>query len=129
MAKDEKIKKSKKVKEQKNSFLKDSKSELKKVIWPTPKSLANDTATVVGIVLFVAIIVVILDFIFVNINEKVILKAEENVKNNRNSIVTEIDNTNSVNTENQNSEENTENQDNGSDENTEQSENTENSAE
>ena len=86
MAKDEKNKKGKKVKEQKNSFFKDSRAELKKVVWPTPKSLANDTATVIGIVLIVAIIVAILDFIFLNISENVILKSEEKIKNDRDSL-------------------------------------------
>lgn len=91
MAKDEKNKKSKNMKEQKSSFFKDSKAELKKVIWPTPKSLVNDTAIVVGIVLIVAIIVVILDFLFLYVNENVILEAEKKVRNNnQNSITTDI---------------------------------------
>ena len=93
MAKDEKNKKNKNLKEQKSSFFRDSKAELKRVSWPTPKALINDTATVIGIVLVVAIIVVILDFIFININENVIVKAELNVKNRNNQTVTEtIDN-------------------------------------
>ena len=71
MAKDEKNKKNK---NPKKSFLKESKAELKKVSWPTPKSLANDTATVIGIVLVVAIIVFILDFIFLAFNENVLIK-------------------------------------------------------
>ena len=62
MAKDEKNKKNK---NPKKSFLKESKAELKKVSWPTPKSLANDTATVIGIVLVVAIIVFILSLIHI----------------------------------------------------------------
>ena len=100
MAKDEKLKKSKNIKESKNGFLKDSKSELKKVIWPTPKSLVNDTATVIGIVLIVAILVVILDVIFFNFNENVIIKAEEKVKGNNTSVVTEL-NQNAENTSNE----------------------------
>ncbi len=100
MAKDEKNKKNKNVKEPKKGFFKESKAELKKVTWPTPKNLANDTATVIGIVLVVAIIVVILDFIFLNINENVIIKAEERVKNSHNntSVVTDVvtDNTTNV---------------------------------
>lgn len=126
MAKDEKSKKSKKVKEQKNSFFKDSKAELKKVVWPTPKSLVNDTATVVGIVLIVAIIVVILDFLFLNINENVILKAEEKVRNNnQNSVTTDINTIidqieSQDNNQQQNNDENQEN--------TENSENTENNS-
>lgn len=81
MAKDEKLKNKKNVKEQKGSFFKDSKSELKRVSWPTPKALINDTTTVIGIVLVVAIIVIILDFIFLKFNENVLYKAEQNVRN------------------------------------------------
>ena len=76
MAKDEKNKKNK---NPKKSFLKESKAELKKVSWPTPKSLANDTATVIGIVLVVAIIVFILDFIFLAFNENVLIKGNNTV--------------------------------------------------
>jgi preprotein translocase subunit SecE len=81
MAKDEKNKNKKNVKEQKSSFIKESRAELKKVSWPTPKELANDTATVIGIVLVVAIIVVILDFLFLRFNEDVLYKAEQNIRN------------------------------------------------
>lgn len=81
MAKDEKSKNKKNVKEQKSSFFKESKSELKRVSWPTPKALVNDTTTVIGIVLFVAIIVIILDFIFIKFNENVVYKAEKDVRN------------------------------------------------
>lgn len=96
MAKDEKNKKNK---NPKKSFLKESKAELKKVSWPTPKSLANDTATVIGIVLVVAIIVFILDFIFLAFNENVLIKAEEKIKGN-NTVIEQ--------TVNQSSDENTE---------------------
>ncbi|OPZ89643.1 MAG: preprotein translocase subunit SecE [Firmicutes bacterium ADurb.Bin419] len=92
MAKDEK---NKKVKEKKikKSFLKESKAELKKVNWPTSKQLANDTATVIGIVLAVAIIVFILDFIFLELNRNVIIKGEEKIKNvNTTSIMQNIEN-------------------------------------
>ncbi len=79
MAKDEKRKKN--IKDQRSSFFKESKAELKRVTWPTPKALVNDTATVIGIVLVVAIIVVILDFLFLKFNENVLYKAEQNVRN------------------------------------------------
>ena len=119
MAKDEKKKKSKNVKESKSNFVKESRAELKKVIWPTPKSLVNDTATVIGIVLIVAVIVVILDFIFLNVSENVIIKAEEKVKNT-NSVVTEL-NTDDA----ENNQENAENGE-ASQENIENTESTEN---
>ena len=48
----------------KKHFFKDFKAELKKVIWPTPKQLANNTTAVVAIVLLTAIIVFALDVVF-----------------------------------------------------------------
>ena len=45
-------------------FFKDFKAELKKVIWPTPKQLVNNTVAVVTIVLTTAIIVFVLDVVF-----------------------------------------------------------------
>ena len=37
----------------KKHFLKDFKAELKKVIWPTPKQLVNNTSAVLAIVLII----------------------------------------------------------------------------
>lgn len=48
----------------KKHFLKDLKVELKKVIWPTPKQLVNNTVAVVTIVLLTAAIVFVLDVVF-----------------------------------------------------------------
>ena len=48
----------------KKHFFKDFKAELKKVIWPTPKQLVNNTIAVVTIVLITAAIVFMLDVIF-----------------------------------------------------------------
>ena len=48
----------------KKHFFKDFKAELKKVIWPTPKQLVNNTVAVVTIVLITAVIVFLLDGIF-----------------------------------------------------------------
>ena len=53
----------------KKSFAKDFKAELKKVTWPTPKQLVNNTTAVVVIVLITAIIVFALDLIFENLNK------------------------------------------------------------
>ena len=53
----------------KKHFFKDFKAELKKVIWPTPKQLVNNTAAVISIVLIVCIIVFVLDFVFEKANE------------------------------------------------------------
>ena len=61
---------SKEVKSKKESkhFFKDFKAELKKVIWPTPKQLVNNTVAVVTIVLITGIIVFALDFVFESVN-------------------------------------------------------------
>ena len=48
----------------KKHFLKDFKAELKKVIWPTPKQLVNNTIAVVTIVLITSVIVFALDGLF-----------------------------------------------------------------
>ena len=48
----------------KKHFFKDFKAELKKVIWPTPKQLVNNTIAVVTIVLITAVIVFALDAVF-----------------------------------------------------------------
>ena len=48
----------------KKHFFKDFKAELKKVIWPTPKQLVNNTVAVVVIVLITAAIVFVLDAVF-----------------------------------------------------------------
>lgn len=48
----------------KKHFFKDFKAELKKVIWPTPKQLINNTMAVVVIVVIVGVIVFALDALF-----------------------------------------------------------------
>ena len=73
-------------KKEKKHFFKDFKAELKKVIWPTPKQLINNTVAVITIVLITAVIVFVLDFIFEGINTSVINKIKESV--NSNEIVT-----------------------------------------
>lgn len=78
MAKD--TKSNKDVKNKKH-FFKDFKAELKKVIWPTPKQLANKTLAVVVIVLITAAIVFVLDVFFDLLNEKGINKLKSNIKN------------------------------------------------
>ena len=79
--------KEKKNKKEKKSFFKDFKAELKKVIWPTPKQLVNNTVAVITIVLITAIIVFVLDFTFEKLNTygvnnlKKIVKSENEVTN------------------------------------------------
>ena len=60
MAKDSKNKDVK----NKRHFFKDFKAELKKVIWPTPKQVVNNTVAVIVIVLITALIVFVLDLCF-----------------------------------------------------------------
>ena len=69
-----------KVKKEKKHFFRDFKAELKKVIWPTPKQVVNNTIAVVVIVLITAAIVFVLDVVFDLINEKGINKLKSNVK-------------------------------------------------
>ena len=54
----------KKESKDKKHFFKDFKAELKRVIWPTPKQLVNNTVAVITIVLITPIIVFALDLVF-----------------------------------------------------------------
>ena len=99
----------------KKHFFKDFKAELKKVIWPTPKQLANNTTAVVAIVLITAIIVFALDVVF-DLGNKYGITHLQNVVNekynpaeNTTSYNTSTDNTTSSEEENTNTENNTEN--------------------
>ena len=81
----------------KTSFMKSFKAELKKVIWPTPKQLFNNTVAVLTIVLITAIIVFVLDFAFESLNKYGINKIKQVVSN---SNVTTDSNEINENTEN-----------------------------
>ena len=90
----------------KKSFFKDFKAELKRVVWPTPKQLVNNTVAVITIVLITAAIVFVLDLTFETLNKHGVDKIKE--------AITTIDNTTSedANTTTENnttSEENTSN--------------------
>ena len=61
----------------KKSFFKDFKAELKKVVWPTPKQLVNNTVAVVTIVLITAAIVFVLDLVFETVNKQGVEKIKE----------------------------------------------------
>ena len=78
MAKD--AKNNKDVKNKKH-FFKDFKAELKKVIWPTPKQIVNNTIAVVTIVLITAVIVFVLDLVFDIFNEQGINRLKTNIRN------------------------------------------------
>ena len=80
-------------------FWKDFKAELKKVTWPTPKQLVNNTTAVIVSVLVVAAIVFVLDVAFETMNnygvEKikalVTSETENKVDNNQVNDTTVID--------------------------------------
>lgn len=61
----------------KKSFFKDFKAELKKVNWPTPKQLVNNTIAVITIVIITAAIVFVLDFVFETLNKHGVDKIKE----------------------------------------------------
>ena len=65
----------------KKSFFKDFKAELKKVSWPTPKQLVNNTVAVISIVLLTAFIVFALDVVFETINSQGINRLKQLVSN------------------------------------------------
>jgi len=95
-------KKEKQVKE-KNRYFKEMKTELKKVVWPTPKELLNNTIAVIAFVLIIAIIVFILDLCFDNLNKYGITRLQERVQSSFN--ITE-DESNVVDEKTENNEEN-----------------------
>lgn len=63
----------------KKSFFKSFKGELKKVSWPTPKQLVNNTVAVIVIVIVIAVIVFVLDLAFDAVNKYGIDKIKESV--------------------------------------------------
>ena len=84
-------KKEAKKKENKH-FWKDFKAELKKVIWPTPKQLVNNTVAVVTIVLITAVIVFVLDLAFESLNTY-------GINGIRSAVESSVDNTENTDTE------------------------------
>ena len=87
-----------KEKEPKNKkrFFKDFKAELKKVIWPTPKQLVNNTAAVVVIVIITAAIVFALDFAVEALNKYGINPIKSKVRGTNTVIEQNIDETNNA---------------------------------
>ncbi len=77
MAKKEVKKNKKENSKNKKSFSKDFKAELKKVVWPTPKQLLNNTVAVITIVLITAVIVFVLDIVFETLNKQGIERVKE----------------------------------------------------
>ena len=86
----------------KKHFFKDFKAELKRVIWPTPKQLINNTTAVVTIVIITAIIVFALDAVFDLGNKYGISKLQSIVNekyNNTESTKSTDNNSSATNTE------------------------------
>ena len=73
----------------KSGFVKDTKAELKKVIWPNSKQLFNNTFAVITIVIIIGIIAFLLDVCFDKINSYGIDKLKETVQSEE--IATEED--------------------------------------
>ncbi len=90
-------------KKDKKHFFKDFKAELKKVIWPTPKQLANNTVAVITIVLITAAIVFVLDFAFEKMNTFGINKLKASVESKNETVNSQV-----IDEENSNTEEVTE---------------------
>ena len=123
MAKNDSKANKKEVSKNKKSFTKDFKAELKKVIWPTPKQLLNNTIAVVTIVLVTAAIVFVLDVAFESLNKHGVNKVREvistknsttqenttNETNNSGEEASSSETENTENTENADSTKNTEN--------------------
>ena len=108
----------------KKSFSKDFKAELKKVVWPTPKQLVNNTVAVIAIVLVTAAIVFVLDFVFESMNKHGIDKIKTVIDNTSTSENTSV-------SEDTTTEENTTNEETaveGQEQTTENQTNTENNA-
>ena len=55
----------------KKSFVQNTKSELKKVIWPTGKQTIKSTAVTIGFVLLISVILVVLNIAFDFLSNKV----------------------------------------------------------
>ena len=83
---------------EKKHFMKDFKAELKKVSWPTPKQLVNNTISVIVItvVLITAAIVFALDFIFESANTYGIDKIKELVESSQTNETTNSETSNTV---------------------------------
>ena len=88
-------------KKENKHFFKDFKTELKKVIWPTPKQLINNTIAVITIVLITAVIVFVLDVAFEKMNTYGINKLK-GIVNSKNEVSNELTNETALNEENVN---------------------------
>ena len=74
-------------------FFKSFKAELKKVTWPTPKQMVNNTTAVITVVLIIAAIVFVLDITFDSLNKYGTDKIKEKTQKADTSTVQNVDNT------------------------------------
>lgn len=88
----------KKEKKENKHFFKDFKAELKRVIWPTPKQLVNNTVAVITIVLITAVVVFVLDLAFEAVNNYGVNKLREVVgtHNEQSNTITSNEETNNT---------------------------------
>ena len=112
--KKQEVKKDTKKQDNKNKkhFMKDFKAELKRVIWPTPKQLLNNTVAVITVVLITAAIVFVLDFVFESMNTYGINKLKEVVETTNNvdtNSLVSLDDSANVTTDNEEATNETEN--------------------
>ena len=126
--KDKKVKESKKrAKKEKRHFFKDVKAKLKKVIWPTPKQLLNNTVAVIVIVLIVGAIVFLLDLCFEQLNSRGIEQLKSIVQSDEtNMIVENVESNTTANETNVEANSEVEATENAVEENTETTDNAEN---
>ena len=95
-------------------YFKSFKAELKKVIWPTPKQLVNNTVAVVTIVLITAAIVFALDVVFdmgnkygISSLQNIVNEKYHNADNNTENTDNADNNEENTNSENSDEEDNT----------------------
>ena len=109
-------------KKDKRHFFKDVKAELKKVIWPTPKQLLNNTIAVIVSVIIVGVIVFLLDLCFEKINTfgieklKTVVQSSQNEETENALSDTTTENNTVENSDTDNTQENIENSTEGSSE-------------
>lgn len=84
--KEKKVKPTKQTKG-KSSFTRDTRAELKKVIWPNTKQLINNTAAVISIVVIIGLIVFVLDVCLDKVNSYGIDKLKSAVQSNQDTNV------------------------------------------
>ena len=120
----------KKDNQSKNSYFKDMKAELKKVIWPTPKQLVSNTAAVIVFTVIIAVIVFVLDLCFDSLHKNAVTPLQEKIQtsysekhkeenttsnetsNDENNTESKNTESNTTNTETENTVENSENTEN-----------------